>query len=188
MPGGLLQLVAYGSQNLYLNGNPSISFFKKVYKTHTNFATESIRLNFNKNELNFKDSTHLIAKIDRNGDLISNMYFVFTLPEIKKRYHHDEAPSYNCVHDKDPKVGHKFNFVENIGEIIIKEYYIYIGGNIVDKQYGEWFEIWSELTQNLEQANNGRSEVEQEAQKARDEQASFEARIRGLLGKMEEVE
>ena len=38
MPGGLLQLVSFGAQNLYLNGNPSISFFKKVYKTHTNFA------------------------------------------------------------------------------------------------------------------------------------------------------
>ena len=146
MPGGLIQLVAYGAQNIYLNGNPSISFFKKVYKTHTNFATESIRLNFNKNEISFRESTHLIAKIDRNGDLISNMYFAFTLPEVRKRYHYDEPNSYSCVHGKDPRKGHKFRYVENLGEVIIKEYYIYIGGNIVDKQYGEWLHIWSELT------------------------------------------
>jgi hypothetical protein len=136
MPGGLIQLVAYGSQNIYLNGNPSLSFFKKVYKTHTNFATESIRLNFNKNVVSFREPTHLIAKVDRNGDLISNIYFSFTLPDVRKRYHHDN----------DQKIGHKFRYVENLGEVFIKEYYIYIGGNVVDKQYGEWLHIWSELT------------------------------------------
>lgn len=128
MPGGLLQLVAFGAQNLYLNGNPSLSFFKKIYKTHTNFASESIKINFNKNELSYNDSTHLITKIDRNADLLNEMYFVFTIPDIRKR-------------DKQ-----KFQFVENLGEAIIQEYYIYIGGNIIDKQYGEWLHIWSELS------------------------------------------
>jgi hypothetical protein len=127
MPGGLIQLVSYGSQNIYLNGNPSISFFKKVYKTHTNFATESIRLNFNKTEMSFRDKTHIYAKLDRNGDLINNIYFAFTLPAIKKR-------GLNT-----------FSFVENLGEAAIEEYYIYIGGNVIDKQYGEWLHIWNEL-------------------------------------------
>jgi hypothetical protein len=127
MPGGLLQLVAYGAQNLYLNGNPTLSFFKKVYKTHTNFASESLRINFNKNEINFKEQTHLTTKIDRNADLLNNIYFIFTIPTIRK------------------KATNRFGFVENLGEAIIQEYYIHIGGNVVDKQYGEWLHIWSEL-------------------------------------------
>ena len=82
MPGGLLQLVAYGAQNIYLNGNPSLSFFKKIYKTHTNFASESIRLNFNRTTMNYTEKTTLICKIDRNADMLQNMYFCMTIPNI----------------------------------------------------------------------------------------------------------
>jgi len=128
MPGGLLQLVAYGAQNLYLNGNPSLSFFKKIYKTHTNFASESIRLNFNRTTINYTEKTTLICKIDRNADMLQNMYFCMTIPNIRK------------------KTGEKFKFVNNLGEAIIDNYYITIGGNIVDKQYGEWLHIWNELS------------------------------------------
>ena len=128
MPGGLLQLVSYGSQNIFLNGNPSISFFKKIYKTYTNFSSESMRINFNKIACHFNDSTHLIATIKRNGDLLNDIYFTFTLPERKKI---------------DNEI---FNYVENIGEAFIDEYYVNIGGNTIDKQYGEWLHIWSELS------------------------------------------
>ena len=133
MPGGLLQLVAYGAQNFYLNGNPSLSFFKKIYKTHTNFSTESIKLNFNRTTLNFDTKTNLICKIDRNGDMIQDMYFVFKLPSIKK---------HKCDDDKFEI----FNFVKNLGECIIDNCYLNIGGNIIDKQYGEWMHIWNELS------------------------------------------
>lgn len=131
MPGGLLQLMAYGAQNLYLNGNPSLSFFKKVFKTHTNFATESIRLNFNRTTMNVSEKTTLICKIDRNADMLQNMYFAMTIPSIPKRN----------IEGKE-----KFKFVQNLGEVIIDNYYITIGGNIVDKQYGEWLHIWNELS------------------------------------------
>ena len=128
MPGGILQLLSIGAQNLYLNGNPSLSFFKKVFKTHTNFSTESIKLNFNRTTINVTDKTTLICKIDRNADMLQNMYFAFTLPSI-------------------PKVsGEKFKFVQNLGEVFIDNYYISVGGNIVDKQYGEWCHLWNELS------------------------------------------
>ena len=127
MPGGLLQLMAYGAQNLYLNGNPSLSFLK-VFKTHTNFATESMRLNFNRTTMNIGEKTTLICKIDRNADMLQNMYFAMTIPSIPKR-------------NKE-----KFKFVQNLGEVMIDNYYITIGGNIVDKQYGEWLHIWNELS------------------------------------------
>jgi hypothetical protein len=133
MPGGLLQLVAFGAQNLYLNGNPSLSFFKKVYKTHTNFACESMRINFNKNEASFNEKTHFITRIDRNADLVNDIYFVFTLPQIKKR----------VVAGQPHK---KFSLVDNLGEAFIDEYWLNIGGNVVDRQYGEWLHIWNELS------------------------------------------
>jgi hypothetical protein len=128
MPGGLIQLMAIGAQNVYLNGNPSLSFFKKIFKTHTNFATESIKLNFNRNTMNVSDKTDLVCKIDRNADMIQNMYFVMSIPSIPKREKR------------------KFKFVNNLGEVMIDNYYISIGGNIVDKQYGEWLHVWNELS------------------------------------------
>jgi hypothetical protein len=128
MPGGLLQLVSFGAQNLYLNGNPSLSFFKKVYKTHTNFAYESIRLNFNRTTINHDTETHLFTKIDRNADLLNEIYFVFNLPEVRKIN------------------GHVFRYVEFLGETILEEYHINIGGNVIDRQYGEWLHIWNELS------------------------------------------
>jgi hypothetical protein len=133
MPGGLIQLVAYGSQNVYLNGNPSISFFKKVYKTHTNFSAESMKVIFNKNYLNYENSTILIAKIARNADLVQEIYFSFRIPDIKK----EKDTSGNLEN---------FQFVKNIGEVMIDNYKIYIGGTLMDTQYGEWLHIWNELS------------------------------------------
>ena len=133
MPGGLIQLVAYGSQNVFLNGNPSISFFKKVYKTHTNFSAESMKVIFNKNYLNYENSTILIAKIARNADLVQEIYFSFRIPDIKK----EKDTSGNLEN---------FQFVKNIGEVMIDNYKIYIGGTLMDTQYGEWLHIWNELS------------------------------------------
>ena len=76
MPGGLLQLAAVGSQNIFLNGNPSLTYFKKVIKTHTNFSMESIRLFLNRSSIDINESTFLKCKIDRHGDLLTNLYLV----------------------------------------------------------------------------------------------------------------
>ena len=137
MPGGLIQLVAFGAQNYLLNGNPSVSFFKKVYKTHTNFAMESMRVVFNKNYIKFKEQSTLIAKIRRNADLVQDMYFVLELPDVPKVIRKNTA---------GVVVGDDFRFVKNLGEVIVDEYFIYIGGTVVNRQYGEWMHIWNELS------------------------------------------
>lgn len=137
MPGGLIQLTANGAQNILLNGNPSVSFFKKVYKTHTNFAMESMSVTCNKNYIHFKEKTELIAKLQRNGDLIQDIYFCFEIPEIKKIIEKN---------DNGNIIGDDFRFVKNLGECIIDEYFIFIGGSVVDRQYGEWIHIWNELS------------------------------------------
>ena len=71
MGGGLMQLVAYGAQDIYLTGNPQITFFKVVYRRHTNFSTESIQQTFN-GTVDFGNT--VTATISRNGDLIHRCY------------------------------------------------------------------------------------------------------------------
>lgn len=137
MPGGLIQLIAYGAQNYLLNGNPSVSFFKKVYKTHTNFAMESMRVTCNKNYIHFNEKTTLIAKIKRNADLVQDVYFSVEIPDIKKVIKKDTSGN---------TIGDDFRFVKNFGEALLEEYQVYVGGSIIDRQYGEWLHIWNELS------------------------------------------
>ena len=71
MGGGLMQLVAYGAQDIYLTGNPQITFFKVVYRRHTNFSMESIIQTFSGNK---SFGGEVVATISRNGDLVHRMY------------------------------------------------------------------------------------------------------------------
>lgn len=128
MGAGIMQLLFFGQQDIYLKSNPSITFFKKVFKTHSNFAMESIKIEFNKTDTNIYEKTTLKLKLPRHADLVSQMYFVFEMPEII---------SDNVLN---------FRWVENIGEAIIDNYYISIGGNIIDKQHGEYLHILNNLT------------------------------------------
>ena len=77
--GGLMQLVAYGAQDVYLTGNPQITFFKVVYRRHTNFAMEAIENPWN-GAPNF--GKQVTCTIQRNGDLIYRMYLQATLPSV----------------------------------------------------------------------------------------------------------
>ena len=128
-----MDLVAVGAQDKYLTNNPQITFFKNVHKNYTNFSMEMIQLD-PKVSSNLKQTSevNLEFKIDRNGDLIKQIYFVFDLPAIYSK---------NVTYQT-----HKFNWIERIGEYIIKEVVLEIEGQEIDKHYGEWLHIWSELT------------------------------------------
>ena len=80
MGGGLLQLVAYGAQDVYLTGNPQITFFKVVYRRHTNFSIEAIEQTINGNS-NF--GSRVTIQLTRNGDLINRIYFNAVLTNSK---------------------------------------------------------------------------------------------------------
>ena len=123
MGGGLMQLVAYGAQDIYLTGNPQITFFKVVYRRHTNFAVESIEQTFN-GQADF--GKRVTATISRNGDLIQQMYLEVVLP------YYASASSTNWVY--------------GVGNAMVKQAEIEIGGQLIDRQYGEWMNIWTELT------------------------------------------
>merc|ERR1711968_230186 len=81
MGGGLMQLVAYGAQDVYLTGNPQITFWKVTYRRHTNFALESIEQTFN-GQADF--GRRVTCTVSRNGDLAYRTYFQVTLPEINQ--------------------------------------------------------------------------------------------------------
>lgn len=128
MPGGIIQLAVYGAQDYYLTSNPQISFFKSVYRRHTNFSMEMINvLPTLENSLSSSTETNIEFAINRNADLVKDMYFVFTLPNI-----------YSTSVEK-------FQWIRNIGEFIIKEITFNIGSRQIDKQFGEWLHIWAEL-------------------------------------------
>jgi hypothetical protein len=125
MGGGLMQLIAYGPQDIYLTGNPQITFFKVVFKRHTNFSIEPIQQSWN-STADFGRSVTCI--INRTGDLISNMHVVISLPVI-------DACS-NII----------WGYVNRLGHALINETKVEIGGQLIDEQYGDWLNIWYELT------------------------------------------
>ena len=121
MGGGLLQLVAYGAQDVYLTGNPQITFFKVVYRRHTNFAIEAIvQTPTGGNTFGSRAS----FQITRNGDLIHRVYFYCKI----------KAENANVA------------LVPNFGQRLLKTVELEIGGQRIDKHYSEWLYIWNELS------------------------------------------
>ena len=123
MGGGLLQLVAYGAQDVYLTGNPQITFFKVVYRRHTNFAIEAIQQTpTGSNTL----GSRATFQITRNGDLIHRIYF------------------HTNIKNKDSSKA--VALVPHVGQKLLKTVELEIGGQRIDKHYSEWLYIWNELS------------------------------------------
>ena len=121
MGGGLLQLVAYGAQDVYLTGNPQITFFKMVYKRHTNFSMESIEQTWDGSGGNADGPGRSTVIISRNGDLIYDMHLEF--------------------------IGNMRTSISNPTSQVIIDIELEIGGQSIDKQTGQWMNIWSQLTE-----------------------------------------
>jgi hypothetical protein len=117
MGGGLMQLVAYGAQDIYLTGNPQITFFKVVYRRHTNFSMEAIEQTFNGS---VGKGNRVTATISRNGDLVHRMW-------LQANWTHNAA-------------------VALTGHSLVSEVELEVGGQRVDKQYADWMEMWSQLS------------------------------------------
>ena len=136
MGGGLMQLVAYGAQDVYLTGNPQITFWKVTYRRHTNFAMESIEQTFN-GQADF--GRRVQCTISRNGDLAYRTYLQVTLPEINQS---DGANGTGAVFAR---------WLDCPGEQMISMVEVEIGGQRIDRQYGDWMHIWNQLTLTSEQ-------------------------------------
>jgi hypothetical protein len=118
MGGGLMQLVAYGAQDIYLTGNPQITFFKVVYRRHTNFAMESVDQTLNGTA---NAGNKVTATVSRNGDLVGRMYLEMSV-------------NLNSAGN-------------NAGHTAIDNVEVQIGGQQIDKHFGHWMEAWAELTE-----------------------------------------
>ena len=147
MTGGILQLQRTGAENVYLNGNPQLTYFKSVYKRHTNFSMEAIRLDFEGTQsLAYNIETILKCKIARNGDLINKIYFSIYLPDIYSSYEKESEDA--------EAINKEFQWISNIGCQMIKRCTITIGGSKISEIYGAWIEIYNEIFLDTAGKNN----------------------------------
>lgn len=130
MPGGLIQLVARGQQDIYLTGSPTMSYFQFVYRKHTNFAMESVRQTFmTKPALDIKTNRSIsTCRIGRVADLLQDVYLAFELPAIYS----------------DSNL--RFRWIDKVANYMIYTASVRIDTNLIDIQYGEWLDVWNELT------------------------------------------
>ena len=148
-----MQLVAYGAQDVYLTGNPQITFWKVTYRRHTNFALESIEQTFN-GQADF--GRRVTCIISRNGDLAYRTYLQVTLPEINQQMHNPLGPEIvnkKMVAAQQPGAnnGVYARWLDFPGEHMISAVEVEIGGQRIDRQYGDWMHIWNQLTLSKEQ-------------------------------------
>ena len=125
MGGGFMQLVAYGAQDIYLTGNPQITFFKVVYRRHTNFSMEAIPQVF---DGTFGFGKTVVCTVPRNGDLVHRMYVKVGLSTAAGA----AATDYRGL---------------------LKSVELEIGGQRIDKQYYKWQVCWQDLTYGQSQVN-----------------------------------
>ena len=137
MGGALMQLVAYGAQDVFLTGTPEITFWKVSYRRHTNFAMESIEQTFS-GQADF--GRRVTCTISRNGDLAYRTYLQVTLPEINQ-----------SMKNATGAQGVYARWMDFIGEQLIAQVEVEIGGQRIDRQYGDWMHIWNQVTLTSEQ-------------------------------------
>ena len=137
MPGGLLNLVAYGSENIILNENPSKTFFKSVYKKYTNFGLQTFRMDYSgTNDLQECTKSTFKFKVQRYGDLLHDTYLSITLPDI-----------YGGGSESDKDNRYNFKWIKHLGYNMIDEISITIGGQLINKYSGEYLLMLQEQFQ-----------------------------------------
>jgi hypothetical protein len=140
--GGLLQLVAQGKQDLYLTGNPQVSWFKFVYRRYTNFALESLPMYFD-GAGDF--GKRITCVVPRRGDLLGQVFLEVELPAIYLA----TGSGGGCVCGPGGEIipsGDVASYVNSIGHALIKEIKVEVGEQEIDKQTGEWMEIWTNFS------------------------------------------
>lgn len=132
MPGGLLNLISYGNQNIILNGNPSKTFFKSVYAKYSNFGLQNIRVDYNGlKTLKLNEDSHFSFKIPRNAELLMDTFLVFNIPDIW-------SPIIPPVDIEDNWKPYKFKWIKYLGTNIIKKLTLSIGGAVVQTFSGNY--------------------------------------------------
>jgi len=133
-----MQLVAYGAQDVYLTGNPQITYFKVVYRRHTNFSMECIELPLDSADF----GKRITVQVLRNGDLATRMYIRTVLPALTTT---------NAPFVADDVYNTRVAWVKRVGHALINNIELTIGGSQIDKHWGTWMDVWYELTHTVDQ-------------------------------------
>ena len=161
MAGGLLNLVAYGNQNVILNSNPKKTFFKATYAKYTNFGLQKFRIDFDgQKNLRMSEDSKFTFYIPRYAELLMDTYLVVTLPNIWSPV----LPPTNCNESWTP---YGFKWIENVGTQMIKEITISVGGQTLQKITGSYLlaltqrnfngtqrDLYNRMTGNIPELNN----------------------------------
>jgi hypothetical protein len=148
MPGGLMQLVNKGAQDQLVTGSPSFTHFRSVYKRHTEFAMEHFRLDFRSSNLDLSASLPRTfrTKVDRNAQLVHDMYIHVSLPNIfspvspvTPGLHPELAPDASAI-------GYEFQWVSNLGYNMIRSVSVLVNGTAITTHSGEWMKLYSYVT------------------------------------------
>lgn len=146
MPGALSQLSAFGSQDVMITSDPQITFFKKIYRRHTNFAVESVEQTFQSTASFGTKSTVTIA---RTGDLINRVWLQITLPDLS---------NFTALQTGGTSAPTNVKYVNDIGHVLLSSVTLEIGGQKIDRHYAEWMDLWHNLTEK-EEKRKGFSEM-----------------------------
>ena len=140
MTGALLQLAALGNQDIFFTGNPQMSYFKSVFKRHSNFSMENIYIPFEGSpKLNYDTPITIYAKIPYYGELLKSINFEFEIPEI----------DINLKTPKTPNI--PFRWVNNLGTSIINKVRVFIGSELIETIEGEYIDIYHNVNLTKEQ-------------------------------------
>ncbi|MAV56942.1 MAG: hypothetical protein CMI79_05390 [Candidatus Pelagibacter sp.] len=143
MPGGLLNLVAYGNQNVILNGNPSKTFFKATYAKYTNFGLQKFRIDFSgQRTLKLTESSVFDFTVPRYGDLLMDTYLVVNMPNIWSPVY---PPTIPLPPPNEPALDHnktwqpyRFEWIKNLGTQMIERVRFTIGGQVIQDFTGQY--------------------------------------------------
>lgn len=153
MPAAVLQFVYIGPQNVYLTQNPQITFFKTVYKRHTDFSIDTVQEFFD-GKIEF--GKQIKCKLSKQGDLLHRIGVYVQLSKLFHKNSVEEKQCINCLCTCPKCMFQKrsddtvYGWANSIGHVILEIVDVYIGGKLIDRHYGEWLEIWSELSQTSE--------------------------------------
>lgn len=153
MPLGTLQLIYIGEQNIYITENPQITFFKTLYKRHTNFAIDTVQ-EFFTTKVGF--GQYIKCKLSKNGDLLNKLGIFIRLSGLNQIRCQVPCGPKDCLCTcpkclLEPECDDIiYGYCNAIGHVLLDRIEIWIGGKMIDRHYGEWLEIWTELTQTAE--------------------------------------
>ena len=176
MPGGLMNLISQGNENVILNGNPKKTFFKATYNKYTNFGMQRFRLDYDgQRHLHYDEDTTMSFKVPRYADLLGDTYVVVNLPNIwSPLFWNPDASGSQLYGNNSNWASFDFRWIDNLGAMMIREIKIHSGGTTLAQYPGEWLyamkerdfdkvkkNLWNKMMGNVDELKNPAKAMEE---------------------------